>query len=616
MAPKIPLSFSGDLSDDPSQATLLDRLRGADVSITYGGPSPLPAITGTIVGVETKSASVPGQNQLVTQVPSLNLITADALVSIPLESIASLQIVDPALRAELKQALAIVAEGRDTSKRPVTINFAGKGSRKVLVGYLAQTPLWQTGYRLVLSKKPYLQGWAMVQNTSQDDWNNVTLTLVAGRPISFIQDLYSPVYVDRPIVQPQITGSPTPQLYSSTLNIDKSPTESTFAGGFISPPSAAFLRPKGITSIIADSQDNSLLVQGSAESITDYQPPMQSSFIGSRNNNLVAAGAKLGTALFAYDIKVPVTAPRQKSAMIPFVGTMIDAERVSIYNSDTEADHPLTGARLKNTTGIHLMGGPITVFDADASDSNAYVGDALIDDTEPNQSRLLSFAVDTAVDAVKQTVLWISKYASIYVVKGVLWTITANSSSTEYKFKNNSDQDRTIVVEHPYTYNDKLLSPATAAETTADVYRFNLAVPSRTSKSLTVSTTQTVTALSNLTDHTDKDLSDLIKDNASSQKVKDALQHVIDLRSLVAGTQAKIAKNEADAAGVSKDQDRIRQNMVVLDKETALYKRYATELDAQETQVNDLTANHETLETQLTAQQNSLSDYVQNLSVN
>jgi hypothetical protein len=392
-------AFSIDLSDDPSEAVILDRLRGAEVTVTYLGPNPAAPVTGIIVGVETKNVQLPGATPTTTTESMINVMTTDSLVSVPLSSVASVEITDPVLRQELKQALATVASGRDASKRPVTVNFVGKGKRKVYVGYLTQTPLWQTTYRLILGKKPFLQGWALVQNTGQEDWNNVSLSLVAGRPISFIQDLYSPVYIDRPVVQSQITGSPTPQVYASGLDIDRglnaaAATPSGFGSTFDGAPS---LRPKTITSIIADGQDNSLMVQGNVNApgaLTSTTALNLSAFPPTR-----VSGAKLGTSLFAYNIKVPVTVPRQQSAMIPFIGSEIEAEPVSIYNYFVQADHPLTGARIKNTTGMHLMGGPVTVFDDSASNGNGYVGDALIDDTEADQTKLISFAVDLAVDA-------------------------------------------------------------------------------------------------------------------------------------------------------------------------------------------------------------------------
>ena len=87
------------------------------------------------------------------------------------------------------------------------------------MGYIQESPVWKTSYRLVLKdgEEPFLQGWAIVENTTEDDWNDVQLTLVSGRPISFLMDLYQPLYVTRPAVEPESFASLRPQTYGQDL---------------------------------------------------------------------------------------------------------------------------------------------------------------------------------------------------------------------------------------------------------------------------------------------------------------------------------------------------------------------------------------------------------------
>jgi hypothetical protein len=611
-------AYSIDVSDDPSQAQLLDRMRGTQVTVAISGtPQPTP-VTGTIVGVETKTVNLP--NSATTTSSTLNLMTDDSLVGIPLDSIASVTIDDSALRAEFKQALATVAEGRDTSKRPVTINFSGHGTRKVLIGYLTQTPLWQTSYRLVLGKKPFVEGWALVQNTSSEDWNGVSLDLVAGRPISFIQDLYSPVYIDRPIVQPQITGSPTPQLYSSNLAADRVSTG--MGGGRRVDINGEYgLDSNSINGVggteFSINQAFANKVSGLSATPAVNAPPISHGFVPNvMNSPSEATGAKLGTALFSYSINVPVTIPRQKSAMIPFINSDIVAQKVSIYNQQVEADHPLTGARITNNTGVHLMGGPLTVFDDNASGGTGYVGDALIDDTEPGQTRLVSFAVDLAVDASSENGPSSGLTSILKIVKGVIWTSTVWDSEIDYTFKNNSDEDRTIVVEHPYQGSSwTLLEPKAYTERTANLYRFDVPVAAKASKVFKVKEESVQYTSQGILDLNVPTLLDMIKTDKIDPQTANALQVIAAQQNAIADTQTKIANNEAEQASITAGQDRIRENMKVLDNSTALYTRYANELDAQETKINNLDTDHDALEQSLHMQQNKLDDEVNNLTI-
>ena len=192
-------TFAIDLTSNPTMADLLDQIRGEQVEIE--APN---RITGTILGVETREQQV-GDKDRVIETEYLNLLTETGLRSFPLSSVSRIKLTDAKLDAELRQALSVLALGHATDKKTVTLNFEGKGRRPVRVGYVQQSPIWRTTYRLVLTDKeaPFLQGWALVENPTEEDWKDVSLTLVSGRPISFIMNLYQPLYVPRPIVEPE-----------------------------------------------------------------------------------------------------------------------------------------------------------------------------------------------------------------------------------------------------------------------------------------------------------------------------------------------------------------------------------------------------------------------------
>src|SRR5205814_3318235 len=134
-------------------------------------------------------------------------------------SIGSINRADSKRDSELRQTLHTLALGHATDKKTVSLNYLSNGKRAVRVGYIQETPIWKTSYRLVLkdNEAPFLQGWAIVENTTEEDWNKVDLTLVSGRPISFIMDLYQPLYIPRPVVQPELYASLRPQNYDQNL---------------------------------------------------------------------------------------------------------------------------------------------------------------------------------------------------------------------------------------------------------------------------------------------------------------------------------------------------------------------------------------------------------------
>jgi hypothetical protein len=205
-------TFAIDLTKEPTLADLLRQIRGEKVQVE--APT---AVVGTILGVEKRKVKVSKEEAIEQEF--LNLLTDQGLRSVNLEAVSRIKLSDEKLNSELQQALAILATAHATDKKTVSLNFLGTGKRDVRVGYIQESPIWKTSYRLVLKddEKPFLQGWAIVENTTEQDWNDVNLTLISGRPISFVMDLYQPLYVQRPEVKPELYASLRPQTYDQDL---------------------------------------------------------------------------------------------------------------------------------------------------------------------------------------------------------------------------------------------------------------------------------------------------------------------------------------------------------------------------------------------------------------
>src|SRR5207249_6550675 len=165
--------------------------------------------------------------------------------------------------------------------------------------------------------------------------------------------------------------------------------------------------------------------------------------LGRQGGQSMASAAKLGD-FFQYSIDKPVSLPRQKSALLPIVGKDVEATRVSIYNERTQAKFPLLGVKLKNTSGMHLNQGPITVFEG----SN-YAGDARILDLQPNEERLLSYAVDLGTEVNPVPSSDNGRLTQVKAVKGILYTTTKVRETKTYTIANRNDGERVVLVEHP-----------------------------------------------------------------------------------------------------------------------------------------------------------------------
>src|SRR5262249_14970872 len=218
-------SFAINLNGNPSLGQILSQARGEKVEVVLqqANQTQPGTMTGTLIGVETQTHQV-GKDATVA-VEVLNLWCADGIRSCKLSEVQRLRFLNPAIDSEFRKALETLAQSHDTQKKAVSISFAGEGQRRVKVGYVVESPIWKTSYRLVLDKQakaaPYLQGWAVVENTTDEDWKDVRMALVSGRPISFQMNLYDPLFIKRPLVEPELFASLRPVAYSGNLGVQE-----------------------------------------------------------------------------------------------------------------------------------------------------------------------------------------------------------------------------------------------------------------------------------------------------------------------------------------------------------------------------------------------------------
>jgi len=620
-------TFAIDLTTNPTLGELLAQVRGEQVEIS--APS---VIRGTIVGVEKQRQvkSTPGGEQVV-EIELLNLLTEDGLRRIPLDSVGRIKLTKAELDAEFRQALMVLATSHATDKKTVTLNFLGQGDRNVRVGYIQQSPVWKTSYRLVLDKdtKPFLQGWAIVENTSDADWQDVSLSLVSGRPISFVMDLYSPLYASRPTERMEMYASLRPQMYGQDL----AAAEQRFAaagerlsvnqpadGPALATSGPAAGRGRGGRGgggfgggqASAQSADSKSLSAGLISDANGDLGGAASDFSGRRMQDAVQAAAQGGDVgeLFKYDIKNPVTLARQRSAMLPIINEAIDGEKLSIYNANVQPKHPLNGVRLKNSSKLHLMQGPITVFDG-----GVYAGDAKIPDLPPASERLLSYALDLDIEVAPTNDNRPQRMMGAKIVKGVLQSTYKLERTQKYVIKNSGSVIKTVLIEYPIDSQWNLLSPKEPAEKTRDMYRFAVKAEPGKPAELAINQDRTIQQSVVITNLNDDGIRVYLNERTVSDSVKEALREVIRRKTELAALQQRRAQISQEITTIGQEQDRIRQNMTTIDRNTDLYIRYVKKFTEQEDQIERFRGQVRELDEQVQRAQNSLDGYLANLEL-
>ncbi len=607
-------SFALDLTTNPSLGDLLNQARGEKVEVVTV-PDPKGVLTqaetlnGVIVGVEKQKQPV---GKEVVEMRQLNLLTNDGLRGLPMSQVQKVRFARAELDQEFRKALEVLATGHDTQKKTVSLNFTGTGKRRVSVGYVTESPIWKTSYRVNLEKdKAYLQGWAVVENTTDEDWTNVRLGLVSGRPISFQMDLYEPLFVKRPMVEPELFASLRPQVYNADMDANGRADRRRSAGDKAAQGRAGF--PAGAAPAASPAPQRMLMEAGDVKKDA-LGLARRGAFSEKEKLNFRHGVASVATATelgeyFQYVIQEPVSLPRQKSALLPIVSQDVIASKVSIYNEHVHKKFPLLGLRFKNNTALHLCQGPVTVFE-----DGTYAGDARLANLRPGETRLLSYAVDLGTEVEPQAKVH-ENLQGVKVVKGILYATFQTRETKTYVVKNRSETPRTVLIEHPYRSQFKLVQPEKPAERARDVYRFEVKAPPDKPVKLEVVEEMPRVQTVALTNSPDESVRVFIRASSVSPAVKKALEEALALKAKVNDTRRDVQKEEQALKVIEQDQARMRANMERVPPTSQAYKRYLKKFDDQETEIEKRRSQIAKLQEKAEGFQKEYEDYLAKLNV-
>ncbi|MEM8835388.1 MAG: hypothetical protein AAGD00_06170 [Planctomycetota bacterium] len=599
-------SFGIDLSKAPELGDILQQLRGTRVRLgTASGP-----VEGTILSVELRQyVEQAGDAAATVRRNTVTLVTDRGIEAVAVDRANSIELLDEELASELTAALAAIDGQRSERVKSVELSLLGEvgKQRRVLISYVHEMPVWKTSYRLVLPESPgdeaTMQGWAIVENTTDEDWQNVRLSLASGRPVGFRMDLYEPVFAPRPTL-------PVPIGLAAAARV--------FEAGRImyEVDSLSVVERKRMQTVGSEGIADFAAASPSEESAGSAAIRRELAFPGSRTlasgmqNQSRGVGEDVG-GQFLYTVTTPVTLERQRSAMLPVIQGDVEARRVSIYNEQQDAQHPMLGIDFRNTSGLQLLAGPVAVYD-----SGRYAGDAQIPHVSRDQEQLLAYATDLDVvgDVENQNT---SSVQSFRVVDGVLIQTNNAEWTRTYSFTNRSqDRGRQLVVEVPRQRGWDLIQPeAETVEETSDLYRFDVALEAGGEASLDVVQQREQFTRLALLDTNVNTLLSLSRSGKMSADVSAAIREALRLRGEVTGIERQIAAANTRLEEIEQDQRRIRDNMNRLDRNSQLYNRYVSKLNEQEDEVESLLESRDQLDEQKKAADAKLRTYVRTLDV-
>ena len=568
-------------------SSFLDSLRGARIDVSIGGQT----LTGAIVsGRQTPATAQQPERELLT----LMLDSGD-LRSIDLGSASSLQLRDAELQRKLKEYLSLVDESRSTEKRSVYIDSAATEERKFMASYVVPMPVWKSTYRLIFGEgaAPMLEGWAIVDNVTGEDWTNVRLSVVSGRPVSFISRLFEPRYVTRPTAELAEDRAQAPVVYEGAMDAAMRSDMALEKSATVASPLARQMMRAGAAGGMMAEQSVPAPPRATAE-------PSSLAF--------TASARELGE-LFEYDFPSAVTVRKDESAMLPFLQQKVSARKLLIY-SDPSSEHPLNAAEINNDTGKTLDGGPVTVYD-----SGAYGGEALMETLKASDKRLISYAVDLGTRVTTKFGSKSDIVREIHVRRGVLTARQAIQETRTYTVRNADQKPKTLIIEHPVRQAYNLLGQK-PVETTASAYRFEVKLAAGGTAELPVNEERVFDNTYSVSNLTPDLLMTYVQNKALSEAARKQLQAIVAQKSLVAQNDADISRATQEFTDLSRDQDRLRQNIESLNRvsgQQEQVQQYARQLAAQETRLAGLRDRQAELRKKKAALESELNSLIEKM---
>jgi hypothetical protein len=686
---------------------LLQQLRGARLEVR----SPAGAFTGRLLVVEKKPHVV---GNVESQQDQISLLDDSGNVrSFILESGTTIRFADRDLELEMSRALGLLDSLHQEDTRHLVISTAGAGERQIRVSYISEVPVWKTTYRIVLpgksspaDAKPLLQGWAVVDNTVGEDWNDVELSLAAGAPQSFIQQLSQPYYMQRPTIGLPRGVLLSPQTHGSTLSVVSGSISGTVLDPNGRPVTDASVRLRnqsnnqvaqttsgaggrysfnglqpgeynlsiaspnfkttvlnsvevlagrthtlnnklevGAASVsvqvetggqqVMETQATTVSNTVSGRSVSEMPLGSRSAFVGggldpgvetsggpgnstfeglpqgtinitfdginneddllkssdgfyalSAERSIVAAqGSSLGD-LFEYKLRDRVTILKNQSALVPIVQSEIDAEKVALWNPNLGMARPLRALWLTNFSSAVLEGGSFNVIE-----DGAFAGEGLIESIHPGEKRLISYAADLAMQVVAKSESAPQVLTHIRAAKGIMIRTVESRSKTAYTIRNEDSSSRTLILEQPIRQGWKLVPDLKPEEQSATMYRFRVEVPAKETKTFVVEETAPTSTNISLNSVSEEMVEHFVTNHELTPELEKFLRQILAQEDDIAKLDADLNAKQVELAGISQDQDRLRENLGALkgmSEEKALVQRYVSELNDQENRLGTL----------------------------
>ncbi len=610
-----------DLSSPGGLARFLNQIKGARVEVQSGGG----VVSGKLMGAEVKRREV-GSNGTVETTEALVFTAQGQVRSLELSSAASIRLLDPELSSQVSRYLDLLRSAHERDVRRLEIESLGAGPRSLQVSYTSEAPIWKTTYRLALeeSEKPLLQGWAIVDNVSAMDWDKVELSLVAGAPVSFIQNLSQPIYSRRPTVPLPEGVQVAPQTHGAALDLSGEGTriagQVLDSGGEALPGAMieVFDRTGYLASAASADDDGRFLV--SVPPGTYRVVASLPGFATEEYHDVNVAPGRTRQLDFQLGVEgvhemvaaeAPAKRSRERDRAEPGVfapaapppppapiARALRQGRVETAQAQALGDqfeyrlpHPVTIGRNRSAllpiVQTEITGEKLSIYNERSGDprprlavslvnetgltldagsftvldGDAFAGEGLTDVIRPKEKRILSYGLDLHLDIAVRREGTPERVTRVAIGRGVMRRDVKLRRKATYAVRNQDDSGRVLLIEHPLETSWSLVETSPPAETTANEYRFRVEAAPAVTTELVVQEESTRETTYALSNVSADQIALWLRERSIDPEVERVLRQVVAKRDEVDSVQREIQALDSEREGIFSDQERLRENL-------------------------------------------------------
>jgi hypothetical protein len=556
------------LSDAASLFDLLRDLRGREVTLMVGSEE----VRGRLIGLDVAKGEKQGLGDSLVSIAS----ERDSVQVYRVGEVQGVLLHDD--RAQHDLHFFLDTSMSEDLRRTVTVRLS-PGDHRLAVYYVAPCPTWRVSYRVIAESdeagptgSALLQGWGLFDNRLDEDLKDVSVTLVAGQPISFIYDLYASRIPQRPVIEDEARVAPGPVEFETA----KPKRERSLRG---------FLADRTVEAMdLATPRSASVraMIEASVDEMQAAAPP-------------VAEGHEAGE-FFQYVVTTPVSVKRGDSAMVPILGTSVSYNKELLYNGAKLPDHPVAALRFANTTGLTLERGPVTLVE-----DGEYKGEAVVPFTKADGEVYLPYAVELGVKITERSE-YTAEMAGLSIDRSYLLIEEYQVTTVIYTVENNTMQHKTVILEARIMTGYELFDMPNPDAATAEHRRWRVEAPAeaavdfvRRERKLTSRREEV-----RLLDY--RSLQAYFEGRWLDSKTHDRLHALLDDLALIHKARTEQTQLEGERKTVYERQGQVRENLNTLKAtgdEGQLRNRMLKQLEASEDRLEEIAARHADLEREI-----------------